>query len=273
MLRAGGRLRMNPRPFVRRALLVLAITALNVSSAGLAVVSDFPAPQVVFAYALLFAEVGLIAIWSGLSAMRWWVRAAGHLAVFAAAVTATESMHGNAGGWFLLFTLQSVSITGPLLLARFAGIRLARSIDVAHGVRLQFTLRHLFIGMTTCAVLLGIGRALYPVLRSGSRPARNVAFEACLLGIGFASVALIATWVALGTGGKSVKLLVFVIAMVAVGILFAAIEPGTPVAIITMVILQATMLTSALAAFRRAGYRLMRLRDRASRSEAAVKLQ
>lgn len=267
----GGNICITSRPqsmlrsASRCAPIVLVVAAMNGIAIPFAAASNFPAPQEVFAYALLFAEVGLVAVWSGLSLVSWWMRVAGHASAVVAAVAAAETVHANHGAWLALFAAQSIGITGPLLVARWLGLRLTRSIEVARGAPLQFSLRHLFISMTAFAVLLGVGRVLYPLLRSYSRPAGNIAFEACALGAGFAAVALIATWTALGTGGRIVKLLVFVFATFAVGCLFAAIEPGSRVshqiAIIAIVVLQATMLACALAAFRRAGYRLIRLRD------------
>lgn len=266
-----------PRRLFRFALLVVIVAAVNGMSIRLAAVSRFPTPQEVFAYALLFAEVGLTAVWSGLSATSWWTRVAGHSTVVVAAVFVAARVHANHGDWLALFAVQSIAITGPLLLARCMGLLLTRSVDVAGGDPFQFSLRHLFIGMTAFAVLLGLGRVLYPLLRSYSRPAGNIAFEASVLGSGFSVVALIATWTALGTGRRSLKLLVFVVTTFAVGSLVAAIT-GRPaitdqIAIVSLVVLQAVLLSAALAAFRRAGYRLIRLPDRASPAEPAARLQ
>lgn len=182
-----------PRRLFRFALLVVIVAAVNGMSIRLAAANKFPTPQEVIAYALLFAEVGLIAVWSGLSAALWWMRVAGHSTVVVAAVFVAEQAHANHGGWLALFAVQSIAITGPLLLARWMGLRLTMNVDVAGGAPFQFSLHHLFIGITAFAVLLGIGRVLYPLLRSYSRPASNIAFEACVLGSGFAVVTLIAT--------------------------------------------------------------------------------
>lgn len=176
----------------------------------------------------------------------------------------------------MLFAVQSVSITGPLLLARLAGLRLARKSEFAHHVPLQFTLRHLFAGITAFAVVMGVGRVFYPLL-TNTRHSRSIAVEACLLGSGFALMALIATWTALGTGQRNAKLFVLVVTTLAVGSLVAAIT-GRPaitdqIAIVSLVVLQAVLLSAALAAFRRAGYRLIRLPDRASPAEPAARLE
>lgn len=250
---------MSPRSY-RWAILIIGVVGINMASIGAAARSEFPAPLVVFAYALLFSEAGLIAVWSGVSAARWWIRAVGHSTAFIAAVFAAEGVrgtHGYYGDWIGLFASQSLAISGPLLGARLFGLRLGRNTDDVRAAPLQFTLRHLFIGTTILACLLGLGRAIYPLLVDG-----NNALEMCLLGSGFAAVALIAAWAAFGGGAPGVKLVVLIVTAVAVGWLFAMLEPPNDlIPIIALVVAHTALLALSLLLFRRAGYRLIRRRE------------
>lgn len=239
------------------ATLVIANFTAAVVAVGCGAGKDFPHPAVIVGYALLFSQVSLGAIWLGIGSNAVVVRLAAHVAILAAIYYGLSALHNNQGEWVRLLAVQTVAVAVPLAVGRWYGLRLQVTSSTNDEQPWQFTLKHLFLLTTACALLLGFLRLAPPW-----RPSGNRLTEALLLGGGFALMALIAAWVALGHGRRLFKLLALPVVTFLVGCLLMAIEGrrgrAGDLAIMALVFGQMFFLAGSLIVLRRCGYRLVR---------------
>jgi hypothetical protein len=219
---------------------------------------DWPSLIRVGCYALVFSQVSLVAIWIGLGATSALLRALGLAAAVGFGTLALRALHDRSGLWLVLLAIQVVAVIGPLAAARLCGIRLVREATPATrsaGRPLQFTLWHLFAGLTVTAVLMGIGRLVLPEI-AGPR----VYGELIVIGGGFAAIALVAVWAGLGIGAVWLKPPVLLSVSAGVGYGIAILVEGRDDVppLVAMSVAQALCLAGSLAVVRRAGYRLVR---------------
>ena len=215
----------------------------------------FPHPAAVCGYALLFAEVSLGAIWLGIGRSAIALRLAGYIAILGAAYFGLSVLHDNGGQWANLLAVQTTAIGGPLAAGRAYGLRLQFVGLEPNAERWQFTIKHVFALTTACAVLLGLVRVVSwsPAIHGGK------AFETLLLGSGFALMALVASWAAIGYGRVVFKLAALPSVTLLVGGLLTAIEgrPDSNLGIMALVFGQMLCLALPLIALRQLGYRLV----------------
>jgi hypothetical protein len=213
----------------------------------------FPDPRLVVAYALLFAQASVGAIWLAIGSSVVRVRIVAHLALLAFLYVGLSALHDNRGQWLQLLAIQTSAVTGPLLVGRWYGLRLRVTSSAAAEQPWQFTLKHVFVLTTVCAVVLGLARSIPHWTLS------NDLAEAALIGGGFALMALVAAWVAIGSGRWFFKLMALPVVTLLVGWLLAALEGGNTGGLMALVFCQMLFLVGWLGVLRRCGFRLVRL--------------
>lgn len=241
----------------RRAITVLVIVNLgaDVLAVGYGAGQTFPHPALVVAYALVFAHVSLGAIWLGLGATVIGLRLAVYMGLLAAAYAGLSALHDNRGQWLRLLAVQTLAICGPLTVARKRNLRLQATGSMPNEQPFQFTLKHVFALTTACGLVLGLLRVAPPWPTVGNR-----AIEVWL-GIGFALMAMVASWVSLGYGRWLIKLLALPLVTFLVGSLLVAVDGRgnrpAQLGAMMLVFLQMLFLAAPLVVLRRYGYRLV----------------
>lgn len=219
----------------------------------------FPHPAAVCGYALLFAQVGLGAIWLGVGGSPFALRLAGYVAVVGTVYFGLSVLHDNGGQWASLLAVHTLAIAGPLAAARAYGLRLQLAGVEPSAERWQFTLKHVFVLTTACAVLLGLVR-----LAPKSPAINDHAFQALMIGAAFALMALVASWAAIGHGRRVFKLAALpTVTLLACGLLTATEGRNSlesDLGIMGIVFGQMLFLATPLFVLRRLGYRLVRCR-------------
>ncbi len=126
--------------------------------------ADWPAVPAVIAMGLVFAQVGLAAVlvvWgSGTLLLRSLVAIP---LIFFAAILAARSTNENLPAWISILLAITVIVGAPLSIARLAGVWIVKSCEPLNmaGSR-QFTIFGILTLTTLVAVILGIGRLLFP---------------------------------------------------------------------------------------------------------------
>jgi hypothetical protein len=240
-----------PIPF----MLIAAGLVADVIAVSLGIGAVFPAPSLLIAYGLIFSQVGLAAIWVGLSTSRFWMRIGLMTVVVAAAFYATNSLHESAA-WLGVFSVQSLAIIAPLLVLRRGGLRLQIVTASVDARPWQFTLRHLFGATTICGLLLLAVRGLQPWVNR-----HDLLHQGCLLGAGFALIGLVETWACLGAGRWPSKLVAVPTLSALVGWLFIVLDGNGNVrsrfGIMALVLFQSLLLTASLTVMRARRHRLI----------------
>lgn len=242
-------------------LLVVASAAADTVFVAVAQEGVFPYPPLVFAYALIFSQVSLAAIWAGLVSRHLLLGALGLAMTYAIAIVPLNALHSNDGAWGRLLVVQMAAVALPLLAARAIGIRLSREVPYAAPdrfrlTRIQFTLRRLFAVTTSAAILLAFGRIIAQRLPPMQHCADLITF-----GGGFASIALLATWASLGVGSVRLQVVVLLAGSLAVSSLLVRMVPTSPenvLGIFCLVAGNCCLLAASLGVLRRHGYRLVR---------------
>ncbi|HWB10798.1 MAG TPA: hypothetical protein VG826_16330 [Pirellulales bacterium] len=217
---------------------------------------NFPHPGVVIGYALLFAQASVGAIWLAIGSSALLLRILAHFVLLAVLYLGLSRLHDNYGEWLWLLAAQTLAVVAPLAVGRWCGLRLQVTSLTADEQPWQFTLRHVFALTTICAVVLSLIR-LMPRRNLDSRLA-----EAAVIGSGFALMALVAAWVAMGYGRWFFKLLALPIVTLLVGLLLVAlggVRPSEDAWVMTLVFCQMLFLTGWLGVLRHCGFRLVRL--------------
>jgi hypothetical protein len=236
----------------------------DVVAIGYGTGKSFPHPAVVVGYALLFAQASAAAIWLGIGSDSVVLRLVAHLAILVGIYLGLSRLHDHGLQWLQLLTVQTLAVTGPLAVGRSYGLRLDRTATAASEEPWQFTLKHVFLMTTICALVLGLIR-LMPRLSLGHGLA-----EGSMIGAGFALMALVAAWVAIGYGPWYFKLLALPAVTLLVGCLVAAVDGGrSAAAVMALVFCQTLFLTGWLAVLRRCGFRLALARQPAWSSKRA----
>lgn len=247
----------NPNQGIAIAILVLVSLLADVVAVACGAGKDFPDPTVLVGYALLFGQVSLGAIWLGLGSGTIALRLAAHIVILAIIYYCLSSLHDNDGEWMHVLAVQTFAIAGPLAVGGWYGLRLQVTSSMPDEQSWQFTLKHVFALTTACALLLGLFRLSPPWRELGNR-----SVQALIIGGGFALLALVAAWVALGYGRWLYKLLALPAVTCLVGCLLIAIEVGDRPeydrGVMAIVFGQMLFLAGSLAVLRRRGYRLVR---------------
>jgi hypothetical protein len=240
-------------------------------------------------YALVSAQIGMIATWTILATTPPWqwrlpwfaaiASALGYFCVLLASLVYLEEM------WMVALLVQSIVVVTLSGFLRVRGFRMERypqrdqSPDAAQGVSyLQFSIADMLVWTAAAVPVLLLARHvdwLY-FLHVGWYALPIVA----MLGIGFAAVTLAGMWAALGQGSLVVRLAVFGMAAPAVGALLAwTTAPQRPIGYgslldssffamieesgytwIVWTSLAGGFLAATLMIFRARGYRLLRKR-------------
>jgi len=212
--------------------------------------------------ALVFAEAGLLGIWSGLSTTRfaWRFPAVVAVAVYLWAVFVVAVQPGDRLTVYAVIVLTAVPILVVLSCLRHGRRRLrlahlANRFPASEGF--QFSIRHLLLVTTFVAVVLGIGRGVRTISITQSNMVAVATFPPC-----FIMVELATLWAALGLGRPLPRLAVVVPTAFVVGAIPGFYLPGSGILelIIWPVVvgLQAIITACSLLVFRSCGWRLVR---------------
>lgn len=234
-------------------LAVIVSALADVVAIGCGVNRSFPHPAVVVSYALFLAQTSAGAIWLAIGSGTVRLRLVAHLSLLAAIYIGLTVLQGNRPGWLQLLGAQTLAITGPLVVGRWYGLRLQLTSAAPDEEPWQFTLKHIFVLTTVCAVLFGVIRSM-PHWTLRDRLA-----EAGLIGGGFALIALVGAWVAMGYGRWFFKLLALPVVTLLVGCLIVALggsHPSANLGVMALVFCQMLLLTGWLGVLRRCGFRL-----------------
>jgi uncharacterized membrane protein YhhN len=168
------------------------------------------------------------------------------------------------GMWLLMFAIQTVAVSVPLLVARPMGLRVEHASTV-HGAedstarpkRLQFSILYLLGWMTALAATLGTLKYVAPFESLPLRWLANWSLLAVLLS--HAVVGLAALWTVLGTRRFPLRIMSLVLAnLTAFAVVYVRIgyPLDKPWSVPMLYVLDTLWLIGSLLVFRVAGYRL-----------------
>jgi hypothetical protein len=215
-------------------------------------------------FALIFAQVALVALWAGLGRARLWIR----LPVAAAAVGYLGTVLGVGLSGVGIETYTVTALAGCLMWAVTMAVRRFRArlvlaeagCPVPEG--LQFTIRHLFILTGLVACLVAGGRMAAPDF-----PATRLLLLLviiALVGVSFAAVGLAAMWAMLGERRPWLRCIATVLIAAGFALLLKFVHPSQMHEWVCILIMEAIWLLLSLYVVRRCGYRLVSVRRPAS---------
>ena len=129
----------------------------------------------VWAFAFLgivFGQTSLLGIWGGLGANPWWSRMVGVIVgtgyLFLLLGLGIDELNQRT---FIVVVMATMFVMLILLSVRCFGVRIVLdSLPVTSSVRIQFSIRHLFILTFLVACLFTIGKSVQPYIFSGDLP-------------------------------------------------------------------------------------------------------
>lgn len=220
---------------------------------------------------LAFAQVSLVAVWVGFAGTSLPWRLVGLIIVIALWAALEAMTRGPAGPFHTSFQTygtvsllaQAITVLGPLVIARLAGVRLGTTTDVlsppeapGNRRRWQFSLGYLFSWLTVVAVTLGLLN--WTIDYHQVVPLTFLLWEETMaLSLAGAAIALPAVWTALGTGRPAWRLgLLCVTTLTAMAIytLWIEVDPWPDAILVCFV--QVLWLLASLGVCRVAGYRI-----------------
>jgi hypothetical protein len=231
-------------------------------------------PALAALFALGFAQVGLVAVWTGFGgkSLPWRILALVLIVglwsrLLAWFIAERDHVSTATTNWICALLAQTAVILVPLWAVRFRGVRLIRAeaanpsaaIANCRGP-LQFSLRYLLSWITVLAVVLGLAQytvefeELAEALIHGWR-------ELGVFSLGHGGLVLAGFWAVLGTKRLGVRCLVAVAttaATIAVNHLWTGIEELWLYS--GLCVLQLLWVVGSLWVFRVAGYRMTRMR-------------
>ena len=253
-------------------LLILATVLVDAVAVTITHQYDNPQPAVILTWSLQLAQVSLIAIWLALGGQASPWRLFATVAILIAWSYAMASLPDapEVGMWLLMFAIQTVAVSVPLLVARPMGLRVGRAASVggaddssAGPKRLQFSILYLLGWMTALAATLGTLKYVAPFESLPLNWLANWSLLAVLLSN--AVVGLAALWTVLGTRRLVLRMTSLVLAnLTAFAVVYLRI--GYPLdtfwSVPMLYLLDTLWLVGPLLVFRVAGYRLQVRRDR-----------
>jgi hypothetical protein len=293
----GSRL---PHPVLCWAVYVWGIALVDVSRFRAAIVdsSRSLSPMSCLIYALVSAQIGMIAAWAILATTPPWQWRLPWFAVIASVLgylcVLLTSWTCGEGVWTVALLVQGIVVVTLSAFLRVRGFRLERCLrseqspDAAQRVSyLQFSIGDMLVWTAATVPVLLLAKELdwLQFLHFGWHALAIV----LMLGIGFAAVALVGMWAALGQGSLAARLAVLGMAAPAVGAWLAFMLPlaapaqsgntwdyaifhmaeGIGFTWTAWTSLAGGFLAATLLIFRARGYRLLRKRRRGVRAAEA----
>jgi hypothetical protein len=264
-------------------LLLAAILAVDAAVcamiAGEQVFLQWPDVRVKLWLALALSQIALVAIWAGLGSSFAALRIPVLIGAAIGWATLLYWPHNSTrylgafnfylaeSLWTIRLLCQAFVIYLPLGVARIWGLRLARRGDAASPTvplrRFQFSIANLLAWTTGVAVMLGLSRYLFELIRQCADLSPK-AIPWMLIGelcLGQAAIGLAVLWAALGTGRRGWRAAVLVAAFLVAILLhapWATLSTASLPDYSQLCLLEAILLFAPLWVFRIAGYRLVR---------------
>lgn len=208
-------------------------------------------------FALISADLGLLATWGALSTVRFTWRIPAVLAATVYLRAVQNAAYGRIMSSFFQFVMTTVLILIVLSILRYGRrrLRLTRLTEDSPGREgFQFTIRHIMLATAVVAILLGLRQAI---------PGINM-FLAFVVSTSFVvAIKLAMLWATLGTGRPALRLFVTVptaVAAGAVSVFYAGVPSsvGLRWLIVPAIAgLQAILIAASLLVVRSCGWRLV----------------
>ncbi len=240
------------------ASVLVDLVVLTVAGPFFGPAADWPDPAAIGFASLAFSQVSLLAIWLVFGGGAVWWRWVGTM--LGVAFWSVLSAIGGAGSDCAATLLAQTSIVAVVaLLLRLAGGRLSAlgrsNLGQCTGTRkpFQFSIRHMLGWTTALAVTLALLRCLgtYGLLQSYS-------LDVWPIHVGYATIALVAFWVTLGTGHWRLRLMTTCLVVVAAMATLTMPNLSRRTGLFALYVLfQMPWLLASLLVVRMAGYRLV----------------